>query len=192
MNFKPDIIRTIENEGIELRQRGKSFWALCPFHTEKTSSFSVNPEKQVFHCFSCGKGGDAIAFIMELKGLSFKDTLVYLNMRPGNKVIRISQETKQKDAMKRFQAWLKTYHHYLLNEYQIIDHFIFNYIRNEDDLDVYGDYFSYLKEFECQLEIIEHGNEEDKWLLLKNDDPFIYRELRKQIDGNTRAQISFG
>ncbi len=79
---KPDILTVIEREGIEFR-RGKS---LCPFHDERTPSFILNQKKQTFHCFGCGAHGDAITFVMKLKGLSFKEALIYLGISPGQPV----------------------------------------------------------------------------------------------------------
>jgi DNA primase len=65
-----DIIDVIESR-ITLKRTGKNYSACCPFHTEKTPSFSVNPEKQFFYCFGCTMGGNALTFIMEYEGLSF-------------------------------------------------------------------------------------------------------------------------
>lgn len=59
--------------GIELKQRGREFWGLCPLHGEKTPSFSINSEKNVWYCYSCGAGGSGVDFIMKLRGLTFKE-----------------------------------------------------------------------------------------------------------------------
>ena len=56
-------IYEIVSEYVDLKQRGNNFFGLCPFHNEKTPSFSVSPEKEIFHCFGCGAHGDAISFI---------------------------------------------------------------------------------------------------------------------------------
>ncbi len=63
---------------VNLKKAGKNYKGLCPFHTEKTPSFSVSPDKQIFKCFGCGKGGNAIHFIMEYEKLPFMDTLKLL------------------------------------------------------------------------------------------------------------------
>ena len=60
---KPDILEIFSNEGISLQQRGRYLCACCPLHSEKTPSFCVNPEKQSFKCYGCGKYGDAIDFV---------------------------------------------------------------------------------------------------------------------------------
>lgn len=67
-----DVVEVISKRVI-LRKTGKNFVGLCPFHTEKTPSFSVNPEKKIFYCFGCGTGGDVFNFLMKLDGLSFPE-----------------------------------------------------------------------------------------------------------------------
>lgn len=67
-----DIVDVIDAR-VPLKKAGAEYEACCPFHTEKSPSFKVNPVKQIFHCFGCGKGGDAIAFVQEYDGLSFVD-----------------------------------------------------------------------------------------------------------------------
>jgi CHC2 zinc finger len=73
MTDKPDIVRVIEERGIELRKAGKEFLGGCPFHADKSPSFSVNQEKGLFHCFACGESGDVFDFIMRLDGCSFAE-----------------------------------------------------------------------------------------------------------------------
>ena len=69
-----DIIDVVSNY-VELKQRGRNFFGLCPFHSEKTPSFSVNPDKQIYKCFGCGSGGGSINFIMEIENLEFIDAI---------------------------------------------------------------------------------------------------------------------
>jgi len=68
-------ISTVVGKYVKLRSYGHSLKGLCPFHKEKTPSFTVNPEKEVFHCFGCGKGGDVFTFLMEIEGISFPEAL---------------------------------------------------------------------------------------------------------------------
>jgi DNA primase len=68
---------------VKLKRAGKNFLGLCPFHTEKTPSFNVSPDKQTYHCFGCGKGGDIFSFVMETEGLGFREALAALAERAG-------------------------------------------------------------------------------------------------------------
>ena len=70
-----DSVEEIVGSYVELKQKGRSYQAYCPFHDEKTPSFVVTPAKGLYHCFGCGKGGDAINFIQEHEGCDFKDAL---------------------------------------------------------------------------------------------------------------------
>src|SRR5690625_2556332 len=73
----------IVGEYVQLKKRGRNYFGLCPFHDEKTPSFSVTDDKQIFHCFGCGKGGNVITFLMEVENFSFIDALSYLAERSG-------------------------------------------------------------------------------------------------------------
>lgn len=79
---KLDIVDII-GEYINIKSAGSNFRAVCPFHNEKTPSFMISPDKQIFHCFGCGKGGDLITFVMEMEGLSFIEALKLLAPRAG-------------------------------------------------------------------------------------------------------------
>ncbi len=67
----------------KLQQRGKKFWALCPFHTEKTPSFSVDPEQGLYYCFGCKEGGNVFTFLKKVEGLEFYDALQMLAREAG-------------------------------------------------------------------------------------------------------------
>lgn len=77
-----DIVDII-SEYVDLKKAGSSFKGLCPFHNEKTPSFTVDSKKQLFHCFGCGAGGDVVSFIMQKEGLSYPDSLKYLAQKAG-------------------------------------------------------------------------------------------------------------
>ena len=77
-----DIVQIV-GERVPLRRVGRRFAGLCPFHAEKTPSFSVNPEWQIWHCFGCGKGGDVFSFLMEIDKISFPEALKELADRAG-------------------------------------------------------------------------------------------------------------
>lgn len=76
-------IAVIIGERIELKKAGSKYKALCPFHSEKTPSFIVSPELQIFKCFGCGKSGDVISFLEEYEGMDFYEALKYLAGRVG-------------------------------------------------------------------------------------------------------------
>ena len=77
-----DILDTI-SANILLKKSGQNYKGLCPFHSEKTPSFVVSPEKQIYHCFGCGAGGNIFKFIMEMEDLSFLDTIKTLAAKCG-------------------------------------------------------------------------------------------------------------
>lgn len=79
---KMDIVEFIR-EYIPVKAVGANFQALCPFHGEKTPSLVISPEKQIWHCFGCGKGGDLFSFLMEMEGLSFPEAIRQLAPRAG-------------------------------------------------------------------------------------------------------------
>lgn len=75
-----DLVSLI-NETVPLRQKGRLFWGLCPFHGEKTPSFKVDPATQLWHCFGCGLGGDAFGFVMRAENLEFPEAIRQLAER---------------------------------------------------------------------------------------------------------------
>jgi DNA primase len=90
-----DIYQVID-EVVPLKKAGNSYKGLCPFHTEKTPSFNVHPDKGYFHCFGCGEGGNVISFVMKYHNLSFPDAVIMLAERYG---ITIEfDKTASKDA----------------------------------------------------------------------------------------------
>lgn len=73
----------IVSQYVILKRSGRNFFGLCPFHKEKTPSFSVSPDKQIFHCFGCGAGGNVIHFISKIENVDFKESLEILAERAG-------------------------------------------------------------------------------------------------------------
>lgn len=86
-------ITEIIGDRVRLRRSGKNFVGLCPFHNEKTPSFHVSQEKQNYHCFGCGKGGDIFTFVMETEGLDFPQALELLAARAG---VTLTKRTEKK------------------------------------------------------------------------------------------------
>lgn len=72
-----DIVEVI-GDFVSLKKRGANYIACCPFHNEKTPSFNVNPVRQIYKCFGCGQGGDAIKFVMDVEGIGYAESLKYL------------------------------------------------------------------------------------------------------------------
>ncbi|MCI8965678.1 MAG: DNA primase [Clostridia bacterium] len=86
-----DIVDTI-SQYVQLKRKGRNFFGLCPFHKEKSPSFSVSPDKQIFHCFGCGVGGNVIHFISKIENLDFKDTMEFLAERSGIELPKTENE----------------------------------------------------------------------------------------------------
>jgi DNA primase len=73
----------IVSEYVQLRRSGANYLGLCPFHSEKTPSFNVNPAREIFHCFGCGAGGNVFSFVMKIEGLSFPESVKLLARKAG-------------------------------------------------------------------------------------------------------------
>jgi hypothetical protein len=95
VRYSEELIEDIKNSNdivdiisqyVILKRSGRNFFGLCPFHKEKTSSFSVSPDKQIFHCFGCGVGGNVIHFISKIENVDFKESLEMLAERAGIKL----------------------------------------------------------------------------------------------------------
>ncbi len=83
LSERNDIVDVVSGYVQLTKRSGSNLFGLCPFHSEKTPSFSVSPDKQIYHCFGCGKGGSVIGFIMEIENLSFPDAVGFLARRAG-------------------------------------------------------------------------------------------------------------
>ncbi|KYD11582.1 DNA primase [Heyndrickxia sporothermodurans] len=119
-----DIVDII-GEYVHLKKQGRNYFGLCPFHGENTPSFSVSTDKQIYHCFGCGAGGNVISFLMDIDGLSFQEAVmklaekgkVHLELEKGlndhtSKTKDTSEEKQMKEAYELLQ---KFYHHLLVN-----------------------------------------------------------------------------
>ena len=97
-------IEEVVGQRVNLRRSGANLFGLCPFHGEKTASFSVAPDKGIYYCFGCHKGGGAINFVMELEGLSYPDAVRALAQRSGLEVPEDEQYQSRYKAQERLWA----------------------------------------------------------------------------------------
>ncbi len=113
-----DIVEVVSKEVI-LKKQGSHYWGLCPFHKEKTPSFSVNPKLGIYKCFSCGAGGDALSFIQKTRNLEFYPMILELADQLGIEVPRQFDKSESKDLKKNMlkatKAAAEFYNDMLLN-----------------------------------------------------------------------------
>jgi len=114
-----DIVEVIESY-LPLKKSGGGFFALCPFHKEKTPSFYVNPQRQIFHCFGCHKGGNVFTFLMEYENLTFIEAVKQLAERVHIQIqfdaASIPQK-REKDLLYEIHEQItQRWHNCLLNE----------------------------------------------------------------------------
>lgn len=91
-----DVLDVVSKDVI-LKKTGGNYWGLCPFHKEKTPSFSVNPAKGIYKCFGCGEGGDALSYLVKTRGLGFKDLIKDLASEFGLELPNTFSGVKNKD-----------------------------------------------------------------------------------------------
>ena len=100
---KVDIVEVISSY-VPLKKAGRNFAGLCPFHSEKTPSFMVSAERQVFKCFGCGEGGDVFTFLQKIEGWEFRDTLEELARRVGVKLTKFAGSAKSRERERLIDA----------------------------------------------------------------------------------------
>lgn len=181
-----DIVAII-GDYVDLKKSGNSYKGLCPFHNEKTPSFTVDDKKQLFHCFGCGEGGDVVSFIMHKEGLSYIDSMKYLANKAGIKLdnTKSSKENKRlnrlydinKDIMMYFYKNLltdKAGQTYLKNRgfrSNIVNTFMLGFAKNSWD-----DLISYVKEKDYLLDDIENLG-----LIKKSQNGKYYDKYRNRL-----------
>ena len=92
-----DIVELIDGY-VALKKRGINFWACCPFHNEKTPSFSVSANKNLYHCFGCGAHGNSVSFLMEHQGMSFVEAIHHLASHVGIEVPSEKNKTNNNNS----------------------------------------------------------------------------------------------
>lgn len=124
-----DILRALDitdviGEKVQLKKQGKDYIGLCPFHSEKTPSFSVSPDKQLYYCFGCKAGGNMITFVMETEGISFHEAVVQLGEMAGIDIQlphSFQKEKKNSETTRFIEAHelaARFFHHLLMNTEQ--------------------------------------------------------------------------
>ena len=119
-----DIVDVVRDY-VTLRKTGTYYKGLCPFHNEKTPSFTVSPTRQYCKCFSCGKGGNAVHFLMEIEHLSYPEAIKRLGKRYGIEVIEEAQSEEEREARNVREGL------FVLNEWA--RDFFANYLRSSSD-----------------------------------------------------------
>mgnify|MGYP001371601479 CR=1 FL=1 len=117
---KTDIVDFISHY-INLEKAGKNYKALCPFHEEKTPSFMVSPDLQIYKCFGCGKSGDIYNFLMEMEGLEFGEALQNLAEKTGVKLERspAPKDKGRKEKLYEINHLAREYFHFLLTKHDV-------------------------------------------------------------------------
>lgn len=119
VRVKNDIVDVI-SQYVKLQRKGSSYFGLCPFHNEKTPSFSVSPAKQMYYCFGCGAGGNVFTFIMEYENFSFGEALKFLADRAGVELPQIEyskeaqEQANQRNSLLEIQKAVASYFYYNL------------------------------------------------------------------------------
>ena len=118
---KIDLVSYI-SEYVTLKKAGRNFKGLCPFHNESTPSFMVSPERQIWHCFGCQKGGDCFSFLMEYEKMDFPEALRTLAQKAGVELPRdrfTFPTTSIKEKLYEMNKKAANLYHYLLIKHKI-------------------------------------------------------------------------
>lgn len=118
---KLDIVEVIESY-IPLKKAGRNFKTNCPFHSEKSASFVVSPDRQIWHCFGCNMGGDIFTFVQEYEKTTFSDALKFLAQRAGVKLTTSAARTeadRKRDILYNLNALAAQYYEYILFSHKV-------------------------------------------------------------------------
>lgn len=117
---KVDIVEVISSY-VPLKKAGRNFAGLCPFHSEKTPSFMVSPDRQVFKCFGCGVSGDVFSFLEKVEGWGFRETLEELAKRVGVKLVTSvpTARGKEKEKLIEIHKLAAKFYSYLLTDHKV-------------------------------------------------------------------------
>lgn len=201
-----DIVDVISGY-VKLQKKGSSYFGLCPFHNEKSPSFSVSPQKQMFYCFGCGAGGNVVHFVMEYENYTFPEAVKYLADRAGIKLpeVQYSEENRRaadlkaklleinKEAAMYFVHQLRSDHganarKYLMDRQlpqEVINHFGLGYANAQSD-----DLYRYLKEKGYDDQLLSKSGL-FSYAKDKVYDKFFNRVMFPIMDANSKV-IGFG
>jgi DNA primase len=123
VNDRMDALAVV-GDYVRLENKGGRFWGLCPFHQEKTPSFTVDPDKKFYHCFGCGEGGSIISFVMNIDKLSYPEAIELIARKTGVEIVydtaggaEAADERKHTDEMKDlYERVAKSYHYILMKK----------------------------------------------------------------------------
>lgn len=116
---KIDIVSLL-SESLTLKKAGRNLKAVCPFHNEKSPSFMVSPERQIWHCFGCGKGGDIYTYLMEYEKIDFAEALRILAKRAGVELVQSKEQigiSSRKERLYGLNKLAAEYYHYILTKH---------------------------------------------------------------------------
>ncbi len=158
-NLKENVdIVDLVSDYIELKKSGNRYKGLCPFHSEQTPSFFVNPDNSFYHCFGCGAGGDTISFVMEIENLTFVESVKMLAERSGMELPDLSdqqrQQYKEREQLFTLNKLAAQFYNYILTETEIGKR-AFEYLK--------GRGFT-----ESDIEAFKLGYAADEWRFLLN------------------------
>lgn len=189
-----DIVDVI-SEYVQLKKQGRNYFGLCPFHGEKSPSFSVSADKQIFHCFGCGAGGNVFSFLMQHEGFSFIEAAQFLADKASIDLPAMSPTTSvntvSKDAEKMIEAHellKKFYHHLLVNtkEGQIALDYLLNRGFTKEIIDQFEigyalDSWDFITKFLIKRGFDPHMMEEAGLLVKKSNSDEYFDRFRNRI-----------
>ncbi|MEO5357139.1 MAG: CHC2 zinc finger domain-containing protein [Nitrospirae bacterium YQR-1] len=162
---KPDIV-TVLPAGLALTRKGKHLWACCPLHGEKTASFKVDSERNRFHCFGCGAGGDSVEFVKLYHKTDFVGALRILGIAEGKPPKHDPLRMKKDESYKIYRLIMSVYENLLLAKLRIL-----NRLRAEaktiGDVEKIAPLYYEEQEIICQLDVLQLGTELERFDLYK-------------------------
>jgi DNA primase catalytic core len=169
---KPDIIDTI-SQYVDLKKSGRNYKALCPFHTEKTASFIVNPARQTFHCFGCNEHGDVITFVMKYYGYNFKAALRILGLSSGCPSRPDPVKIKARELKQIYRQWKHEYCLILADLLHCFDE-LKTLCRSMSEVEYYSHWYHKATIWELEYDVLMSNDDHAKFQLFKEK----YREQR--------------